>query len=482
MDLSAAFTRSLLNGFQSAYAELLRAATRSTGSRDEARDLVHDTWVRLAEHAGTAGQADVDPGIGADDADRPRDVAAYLAVMARHLALDGYRRDQRLARHVDAATVAEQLAPRQAPDVADAVMYRQCLQVLEETLASLPERTRQVFLDHRVHGDRQPEIATRLGVSVNTVERDLIQAGDCIEDALRRWRGGSGETGGSGCQGIAGLHDLHRPHHRQAASPGPVDRAGSARRPGRRRNLAALLGLAGLGAGGTLAWRQWQQWRDTHVQWMASWHSPRGRQTRQSLPDGSVLLLDALSRAEGRYFATRREVHLIEGAGFFEVAHDADRPFTVQAGRVRVIVLGTRFGVELTPLAGGGERVAVQVESGRVRVESLDGLPAQDLGAGDSLRLEGAVAAVTSVTPAEAAAWRHGELVFTDATLGEALERLSRYTTTALVATPEAAALPLNGRVRVAQASAWLAALPRAMPVRLQPNPAGDGLQVTLAK
>lgn len=409
MDLSASFTRSLLSGFEHAYADLLRIAARSTGSRDDARDLVHDTWVRLAEHA-RGGQADAGGG------DLPRDVTAYLAVMAQHMALDAHRREQRLVRHVDEALLHEQLSPTQAPDVADAVMYRQALQVLETTLAGLPERVRQVFVAHRVQGEKHPDIAARLGVSVNTVERDLIQAGDCIEDALLRWRGGAPTAGN-----------------------------GSARRAGRRRSLGALLGLAGLGASGTLAWHQWQHWRDTHVQWLARWHNPRGRQTRHALPDGSTLQLDALGSVEVRYFATRREVRLAQGAAFFEVARDPQRPFAVQAGEVRVVVLGTRFGVEVSPLAeGGGQRVTVQVESGRVRVEPGDGLPARELGAGEGLRVAGAEVQAHAVAPGAAAAWRHGELVFTDgATLGEAL--------------------------------------PRAMPVRVRQQPEGQGWLVSLA-
>lgn len=244
-----------------------------------------------------------------------------------------------------------------------------------------------------------------------------------------------------------------------------------------------MLGLAGLGASGTLAWHQWQHWRDTHVQWLARWHNPRGRQTRHALPDGSTLQLDALGSVEVRYFATRREVRLAQGAAFFEVVRDPQRPFAVQAGEVRVVVLGTRFGVEVSPLAeGGGQRVTVQVESGRVRVEPGDGLPARELGAGEGLRVAGAEVQAHAVAPGAAAAWRHGELVFTDgATLGEALERLSRYTPVPLQATPEAARLPLNGRVRIAQARAWIEALPRAMPVRVRRQPEGQGWLVSLA-
>ncbi|WP_306729961.1 RNA polymerase sigma factor, partial [Comamonas sp. B-9] len=173
-------------------------------------------------------------------------------------------------RYVEGAVLQEQLAPSHAPDVADSVMYRQALAVLETALAGLPERSRAAFVAHRIHGDKQPLIAERLGVSLNTIERDLIQASACVEDALQRWRG---------------------------------NHLGSARRAGRRRSLAALLSFAGVGLGGHLGWQQWQLYRQQHVQWQASWHSPRGQQVRHALPDGSSLLLDALSQAQLQYFA-----------------------------------------------------------------------------------------------------------------------------------------------------------------------------------
>ena len=445
MELSATFTRALLAGFDRAYADLLRVATRSTGSREEAGDLVHDTWLRLAEHArglpaerhGEAPQA-------------PRDAAAYLAVMAQHMALDAQRRRQRHGRYLDAAVLHEQLAPSHAPDAADSVMYRQALAALEAALAGLPARGRAAFVAHRVHGERQPEIAARLGVSLNTVERDLIQAQACIEDALHRWRG---------------------------TRPGSAD----TRRAGRRRSLGALLGLAGMGVGGSVGWRQWQLYRDTHVQWQAHWSSTRGQLARHGLPDGSSVLLDAQSSAEVRYFAVRRAVTLARGAAFFDVARDPGRPFTVQARGVRVTVLGTRFGVEVAAGADGRERVTVQVESGRVRVEPGAGGQACELGAGQGLQVEGATVTQTQAPPGDAALWRHGELAFAGSTLGEALQRLSRYAPFTLAATPEAARLPLSGRVRIAQARAWVRALPRALPVQVRQQ-ADGGLLVAMAR
>lgn len=434
MELSATFTRALLSGFGAAYADLLRIATRSAGSRDAARELVHDTWLRLAEHAQSGA-----PDHGS--ADRPRDTTAYLAVMAQHLALDQHRRGQRLARHVEEETQQLRFAPPLAPDVAESVMYRQALAVLEQALAELPERCRAVFLAHRLHGEKLPGIAERLAVSVNTVERDLMLAGDRIEAALLRWRGTPAAT----------------------------------RRPGRRRSLAALLGVAGLsvsGLGGTLAWRLWQQQLDAQVLWQAALDSPHGRQSRHGLPDGSSVQLDAQSHAEVQYLRAVRRVRLVRGAAFFAVAHAPERPFTVDAGPVQVTVLGTRFGVERLP----GDAVLVQVESGRVRVAG-PGL-ARELGAGQALRVQ-ADGQAQDLAAAEPATWRHGELVFLGTPLHEALARLERYSPHALTATPAAAQLPVSGRVRIAQARAWLQALPQVLPVRVREH-AGGAVEIEL--
>ncbi|HVR48422.1 MAG TPA: FecR domain-containing protein, partial [Pseudorhodoferax sp.] len=375
-------------------------------------------------------------------AELPRDTTAYLAAMAQHLALDQHRRGQRLARHVEQEAQHARLAPPYSPDVAESVMYRQALAVLEHALADLPERCRNAFVAHRLHGEKLPEIAARLAVSVNTVERDLMLAGDRIEAALLRWRG----------------------------TPAPT------RQNGRRRSLAALLGVAGLGVGGMAGmwgWRLWQQQLDAQVLWQAALDSPHGRQSRHSLPDGSSVQLDAQSHATVQYLRHARRVQLVRGAAFFAVAHAPERPFSVDAGRVQVTVLGTRFGVEHLP----GDAVLVQVEAGRVRVTGV-GLAPQELGAGQALRVQadGQVQATATDQPAS---WRHGELVFLGTPLHEALARLARYAPHALTATPAAAQLPVSGRVRIAQARAWLNALPQVLPVRVRERE-GGAIEVAL--
>ena len=232
----ARFTQSLLADFESAYAHLLRVARRSTGCAETARDLVHDAWVRLAEQergarqAGRTSPTGPEHPAGLDTPALLHNPTTYLTTLAQHLAMDQHRRDRLQADYLHDATWLQRQAHRGGPDVADHLMYRQALQALEQALAALPERARTAFVAHRVHGEAQADIARRLGVALNTVERDLMLAHACVEDALHRWRGTP-------------------PAAAQAAKRGMQ----------RRRSLAALLGMAGLGYSGTIAWQHWQQ-------------------------------------------------------------------------------------------------------------------------------------------------------------------------------------------------------------------------------
>lgn len=81
-----------------------------------------------------------------------------------------------------------------------------------------------------------------------------------------------------------------------------------------------------------------------------------------SLADGSAVTLSGDTQIEVRLGETR-DVTLASGQAFFEVAHDAARPFTVSAGAAEVRVLGTSFDVR-----HGAEAVIVSVTEGRVRL------------------------------------------------------------------------------------------------------------------
>lgn len=146
------------------------------------------------------------------------------------------------------------------------------------------------------------------------------------------------------------------------------------------------------------------------------------------LDDGTRIILGAASRLEHprRFRGNAREV-VLDGEAFFEVAHDARRPFTVRSGGALTRVLGTRFDVR----GYDGEPVRVVVESGRVRLRSAAAgadtgvvLVRGDLG----LAAPGRPAArQAGVDPARYAGWREGRLEFDRAELAEVARELERW-------------------------------------------------------
>jgi transmembrane sensor len=129
------------------------------------------------------------------------------------------------------------------------------------------------------------------------------------------------------------------------------------RRRARRIALGSAAGLLCLLAGSFWALRSW---RETRVQ-------ASGDHTKAlfSLTDGSVVTpLDPDSRLLAKTVSPKLvELELLTGSAHFEVAPNREREFRVSAGRVAIVVVGTKFSV-----VRQGERTAVAVQAGKVRV------------------------------------------------------------------------------------------------------------------
>lgn len=423
-----------LDAFAASHRDLLRFLRRRTGCSETARDLAQDAWLRVSQrHDGEAGAA-----VPAT-ADHRR---AYLFTVAERLAIDHLRRQD----HWRGELVPRLLGgPAHAPDVAESHAYGQALRAVESALAALPERARAVFLAHRLEGAPHEALADRFGVSRKTIEREVTRAMDVAQAALQQ--GAAPARGAVHAEGAGAVGG------RFAPAPG-------AARKGRRQALGALLGLAGCGSAALLSWQAWREWMP---EWQTALATPTGRTARLLLPEGSALTLDVHSAAEVRLTARRREVHLLAGGAFFAVARDAERPFVVQAGAARVIVLGTRFEVRIE-----ADGVRIAVESGRVRVEGARaaGSPVLQLEAGQAARVDGAGALLAEPAPATVASWRSGWLEFDRVPLGEVVARLNRYRAGGPVRIePAAAALPVLARVDIASGQHWLRGLPAVLPV-----------------
>ncbi len=76
----------------------------------------------------------------------------------------------------------------------------------------------------------------------------------------------------------------------------------------------------------------------------------KGTRTRVTLPDGSVVWLNADSRLvyNDDFNQTRREVQL-EGEAFFDVMKNSSKPFIIRTANMKVRVLGTTFNIRAYP-------------------------------------------------------------------------------------------------------------------------------------
>ncbi|MGH2291069.1 sigma-70 family RNA polymerase sigma factor [Pseudomonas capeferrum] len=143
-------------GFLDHYHELIGTWTRKLRSRQQAEDLAHDAFVRVLENP-------------REQVEQPR---AYLHQTARNIAVDGFRREDR--RQALALEAFEESASHSG----DPEAYVHALELadsVERALAELPLNCRRVFIWQKLEGLTQAEIAERMGLSKNMVEKYMIR-------------------------------------------------------------------------------------------------------------------------------------------------------------------------------------------------------------------------------------------------------------------------------------------------------------------
>ena len=154
-----------------------------------------------------------------------------------------------------------------------------------------------------------------------------------------------------------------------------------------------------------------------------------GDQQKITLDDGSIVTLNTASRIESRMTTQERTVRLLEGEAYFEVAHDASRPFRVYAGDGMTVAVGTAFSVRLKD-----DAVEVVVSEGKVAYSRVTGAPAADpiafVAAGQTASFSDAVLIekIDEAVVDRKLSWTEGELVFAGDPLSSVVADISRYT------------------------------------------------------
>jgi RNA polymerase sigma-70 factor (ECF subfamily) len=161
--------RQLFEGHSEA---LRRYAQRIVRSRDAAEDLVQDAFLRLWR---SWGRVEIGP-----------NTRAYLYVLTRSLALNHLKREKTEARalHMSYPRGISSVEPALPSEGEAKVVADEIVRAIEQVLATMPPRQREVAALRLRHQLSTADIATRLGISPRTVEVHIARATKALREQL----------------------------------------------------------------------------------------------------------------------------------------------------------------------------------------------------------------------------------------------------------------------------------------------------------
>lgn len=152
-----------------------------------------------------------------------------------------------------------------------------------------------------------------------------------------------------------------------------------------------------------------------------------GEIRRVPLADGSTAAINTASQIDVKLAEATRKVRIDRGEAWFQVAKDPERPFIVEAGRIRVQAVGTAFsvrlrdnGADILVTEGVVEAWAYGTQGNRIRLAA----GAQAFIANNAA-VDLAPEAASSVD--RALAWRNGKIDLAGERLDSAVAEFNRY-------------------------------------------------------
>lgn len=133
----------------------LRARFPSLADHD---DLLQESYLRLlrAREAGPVGNT-----------------KAFLFTTARNAALDLFRR-QRVVSMEPLVSEAGSSVQEDRPGIPEIACRSQEIEILHDAIQALPPRCREIITLQKIYGCSNREIAVRLGISINTVNAQMV--------------------------------------------------------------------------------------------------------------------------------------------------------------------------------------------------------------------------------------------------------------------------------------------------------------------
>nr|WP_253906481.1 FecR family protein [Chitinophaga sp. SYP-B3965] len=160
----------------------------------------------------------------------------------------------------------------------------------------------------------------------------------------------------------------------------------------------------------------------------------KGSTEKVVLADGSTIIVNSSSklRYPEKFSGKNRSIYLDEGEAFFKVAEDPTHPFVVHSGDIATTALGTSFNIRAYSRE---KKITVALLTGKVKVDHAQKTPVI-LNPSERLsydRVSLSMAKTTFEKEDDIVGWKHGFLVFKDASYEELVNEIeNRYNVTVI--------------------------------------------------
>ncbi len=160
----------LLKNCQAVVATVKGALLRRGRTQHEAEDLVQEAWIRLACYE--------------DERAPVEQPEAFLMRTALNLSIDAHRTSAGRGEHT---VLDDVVLIDTAPSIEDVLLAKERMARMVLGLARLSDKTREIFLAHRIDGLPYTEIAKLHGISVATVHHHVAKAALRLTSWMEGW-------------------------------------------------------------------------------------------------------------------------------------------------------------------------------------------------------------------------------------------------------------------------------------------------------
>jgi RNA polymerase sigma factor (sigma-70 family) len=159
----------MFNDFKAVFSRVRSALRRRGASHHDAEDWAQEAWLRMSRHLD--GRPVPNP-------------EAYLIRTAINIGIDEYRAR---SAHGEETDVDDVVVADVAPSVDAQLLGKERLERMWQCMERMPERTREIFLAHRVGGRTYADIGREYGVSETIICRHVAKATALLAGWMEGW-------------------------------------------------------------------------------------------------------------------------------------------------------------------------------------------------------------------------------------------------------------------------------------------------------